>query len=116
MLVYLAKILITSTLVVLISEISKRSSFWGALLASIPLLSVLALIWLYIDTKNISKIIDVANHIFWFVFPSIVFFVVFPLLLKRGVDFYFSLGVSIIATLCSYFLLGIILNQFGIKL
>ncbi len=116
MILYISKIIITSILVILISEISKRSSFFGALLASVPMVSILALIWLYVDTKNIPKIIDVANHIFWFVFPSIVFFIVFPLLLKRGIDFYFSLGISVIATLFSYFLIGFILNQFGIKL
>ena len=53
---YLAKIVVTTVLIVVISEIAKRSSFFGALLASIPLISVLAMFWLYFDTKDIAKV------------------------------------------------------------
>jgi len=53
---YLTKIAITTLLIVVISEIAKRSSFFGALLASIPLVSVLAMLWLYIDTKDAMKV------------------------------------------------------------
>jgi len=112
----LSKLLITSLVIVAISEISKRSSFIGALLASLPLISVLAMVWLYIDTKNIEKVSDLASSVFWLVLPSLVFFISLPLLLKRGLDFYLSMGLSMLLTAGCYFLLIRILLRFGIQL
>jgi hypothetical protein len=63
------KIIITSLFIVSISELSKRSSLLGALLASLPLTSVLAMLWLYIDTKDTEKVADLAASIFWLVIP-----------------------------------------------
>ena len=67
---YIIKILITTTLVILISEIAKRSSFMGSLLASLPLTSYLAMIWLYVDTANVEKVAGLSTGIFWLVIPS----------------------------------------------
>jgi hypothetical protein len=113
---YITKILITTVLVVLISEVSKRSSLLGAILASIPLVSVLAMLWLYIDTKNIEKISALSSNIFWLVLPSLVLFIALPLLLKQGFSFYLSMGISVALTIVAYALMLIILDYFGIKL
>lgn len=113
---YLLKIAITTLLIVAISEISKRSTFVGALLASIPLVSVLAILWLYIDTKDIEKISNLSTSVFWLVLPSLVLFIVLPVLLKFGWGFYLSLGTSIVATIFSYFVMVFVLKQFGITL
>ena len=113
---YLLKIIITTLLVVIISEISKRSSLVGAILASVPLVSVLAMIWLYIDTSDISKVSDLSSSVFWLVLPSLVLFVTLPLLLKQGVNFYLSLSIAITATLFSYWFMISVLNHYGIKL
>lgn len=113
---YIVKIVVTTALVVLISEISKRSSFIGALLASMPLVSVLAMLWLYVDTKDISKVSDLSTSVFWLVLPSLALFLVLPLLLKQGLNFYASISISIGVTVASYWLMITILNQFGIKL
>lgn len=113
---YLLKIVITTLLVVLISEIAKRSSFMGAVLASIPLMSVLAMIWLYIDTKEIAKISELSLSIFWLVIPSLALFVTLPLLLKQGVGFYWSMSLSIGVTILSYWMMILVLNHFGVKL
>jgi hypothetical protein len=67
LLYYLIKIAISTTLIVTISEIAKKNSFMGAILASIPLISVLAMIWLYIDTRDIGKISSLSMSIFWVV-------------------------------------------------
>ncbi len=67
---YIFKITITAALIVLISEVAKRCSFIGAILASIPLVSVLAMIWLYIDTKDVTNISSLSISIFWLVIPS----------------------------------------------
>jgi len=113
---YILKILITTMLIVLISEIAKRSTFFGAILASIPLVSVLAMIWLYIDTKDISKVSTLSLSIFWLVLPSLSLFVALPLLLKQGISFYISMSISIAVTILGYWLMISVLNHFGIKL
>ena len=113
---FISKIAITTLLIVLISEIAKRSSFMGAVLASIPLVSVLAMIWLYIDTKDISKVSDLSTSVFWLVIPSLVLFVALPVLLKQGVNFYLSMTISIGLTTLSYGLMIVILNYLKIKL
>lgn len=71
---YFIKLIITSAIIVAISEISKRSSLIGSILASIPLISFLAFIWLYIETKDVGKIAELSTNIFWLVIPSLSFF------------------------------------------
>lgn len=116
MVYYLAKIAITTVLIVLISEIAKRSSFWAAVLASLPLVSVLAMIWLYVDTKDVAKVSALSTGVFWLVLPSLVLFITLPLLLKQGVSFYLSLFVSLIVTVVCYWGMVAILNHYGIRL
>ena len=113
---YLTKLAITTFLIVLISEIAKRSSFIGAVLASIPLVSVLAMIWLYVDTKDLNKISDLSISVFWLVLPSLTLFLVLPWLLKSGIHFYLSMLIAISITALMYWLMVVILGQFGIKL
>lgn len=103
-------------MIVAISEIAKRSSFIGALLASVPLISLLAMLWLYVDTKDVSKVSALASSVFWLVLPSLVLFLTLPLLLKQGFHFYLSVSISIGLTVISYWLLFIALNHYGIKL
>src|SRR6478609_5715250 len=82
------KVLITSILVVAVSEAAKRSSLFGALLASLPLVSVLAFIWLYIETGDIEKIASLAQAIFWLVLPSFARSWALPFLLRYGMGCY----------------------------
>ena len=107
---YTLKIIITTLLIVAISEISKRSTFVGAILASVPLVSVLAMIWLYVDTKDISKVSTLSMSVFWLVLPSLV------LLLKQNIDFYISISISIFVTILCYWIMISVLDHFGIKL
>ena len=116
MIYYLFKIAITTVLIVAISEIAKRSSFAGALLASIPLVSVLAMLWLYIDSRDVTKVSALSTSVFWLVLPSLVLFVTLPLLLKQGLNFYLSMSISIGVTVLCYWLLVSILVHFGVKL
>ncbi len=113
---YLTKIAITTLLVVLISEIAKRSSLIGAILASVPLVSVLAMIWLYIDTKDIDKISSLSYSIVWLVLPSLALFIALPLLLKQGLHFYLSMPLAIGITVCCYWLMITVAGLFGIRL
>ncbi|MCI0505162.1 MAG: DUF3147 family protein [Gammaproteobacteria bacterium] len=113
---YLIKIVVTTALIVLISEIARRSSFLGAILASIPLVSVLAMIWLYIDTKDAAKVSALATSVFWLVLPSLVLFIALPVLLKHGINFYLSLSVAIGLTIGCYWLMISVLGHYGVKL
>ena len=113
---YIIKIVVTALLIVIISEISKRSTLIGSILASIPLVSVLAMIWLYIDTKEPEKISALSTGIFWLVIPSLSLFVSLPILLKKEINFYLSLGISMMITVICYYLMIVILGRFGIKL
>jgi len=113
---YLVKVALTTVLIVAIAEIAKRSSFVGALLASVPLISVLAMVWLYIDTKDVMKVSALAMSIFWLVLPSLALFVTLPLLLKQGVNFYLSISIAIVVTIGCYGLMVTALTHFGVKL
>ena len=113
---YLVKIAITTILIVVISEIAKRSTFVGAILASVPLISVLAMIWLYIDTKDVTKVSSLSISVFWLVIPSLALFLALPLLLKQGLNFYLSISISIGLTIGCYWIMVSALEHFGVKL
>ena len=113
---YIVKVIISAILIVAISEISKRSSLIGAVLASIPLVSVLAMIWLYIDTKDVARVAALASGIFWLVLPSLALFIALPLLLKQGFNFYLSMVISILLTIGCYWLMVSALDRVGIEL
>jgi hypothetical protein len=113
---FLVKLIITAALIVVIAELSKRSSFAGALLASVPIVSILAMMWLYIDTRDTEKVIALSNGIFWLVLPSLALFVTLPLLLREGLNFYLSLGIGIGVTALCYGLMVVLLGHFGVKL
>jgi len=102
MIAFPIKVLITALLVVLISELGKRSSFAGALLASLPLTSLLALVWLYRDTGSALQAADLARGIFWLVLPSLALFLVFPVVVRPGWGFWPALGVGMLVTLLAY--------------
>lgn len=116
MVYYIVKLLITVVLIVLVSELAKRSTLYGALLASVPLVSVLAMIWLYVDTRDSARVAALSGSIFWLVLPSLALFVVLPVLLKAGVNFYLSMAIAIAATVFCYWLVVTFLPQLGIKL
>ena len=113
---YLIKIFVTMTLIVLVSELSKRSSFIGLILASAPLISVVAMTWLYIETKDTAKVNALSSSIFWLIIPSLALFVCLPLLLRYGVNFYISMAISICITILCYWAIVFLLGHFGIKL
>lgn len=99
---YIVKVLLTSILIVLVSEVAKRSSIVGAILASIPLVSVVAMIWLYQDTGDLQKVRDLAASIVWLVIPSLILFILMPLMIDRGYGFYTSLISGLVAMVASY--------------
>ena len=108
------KTLISAVIIVAVSEISKRSSLFGAILASLPLVSYLGMIWLYIDTNSKEQISQLSISVFWMVIPSLSLFIVLPKLLKTNMNFYLALFVSTLVMIIIYFLMVYILQKFGI--
>ena len=99
---YLVKIAVSALVVVAVSEIAKRSSLFGGLLASLPIISFMAMIWLYVDTKDAEKVASLSVNIFWLVLPSLVFFLLLPWLLKLKVHFVASFVLATVAMLLCY--------------
>jgi TRAP-type mannitol/chloroaromatic compound transport system permease large subunit len=100
-----------------ISEISRRSSFWDGIFASLPLTSILAILWLWKDTKNTQQIINFSTSVAYIVLPSLVFFITLSLLLGRfSVDFWKALFLSIVTMVLVYYLYLKILTWLGIQL
>ena len=116
MIYYLLKTIITAIIIVIIAEIAKRSSLLAGILASIPLTSLLAFIWLYWDTKDPQKVIELSNSIMLMIIPSFTFFIVLPIALKLNLTFIVSITSSIISTALVYWIYVSILNKFQINL
>lgn len=113
---YITKLFITSLLIVIISEIGKRYSLAGALLAAIPLVSILAMTWMYVDTGSTESAVSFSQRIVWLIAPSMTLFLVFPLLIRKGFGFYPSMAVAIVMTIAAYYSVIFILEKFGIRL
>jgi uncharacterized membrane protein (GlpM family) len=109
------KFIISGSLIVVISEVSRRSSFIGAILASVPCLSIIAFIWLWRDTGSKEKVAELSGSIFWMVIPSLSLFISLPLLLKK-LDFTPALIVSLFIMLGFYYMMIFLLSKFGISL
>ena len=84
------------------SEIAKRSAVFGALVISLPLASIMSMMWLYNDTQDTAQVADFAESILWLVIPSMLLFVILPFLLRRGWEFEASMAVGIVATILAY--------------
>ncbi|CAN4272439.1 hypothetical protein MCERHM31_01062 [Methylophilaceae bacterium] len=109
------KYLITAGLVVLVSEFAKRSDKLGGLIAALPLVTVLALIWLYMEGQPTSKIANHAYYTFWYVLPTLPMFLIFPYLLSKW-GFVLSLLASVLITALVFFLFALVLKPFGVDL
>jgi hypothetical protein len=98
----MVKGIFSGAVVVIASEIAKKSAVFGALITSIPLISVLSLTWLYEDTKDTAQVADFAESILWLVLPSTLLFILLPYLLRQGWSFENSMIAGITATILAY--------------
>ena len=113
---FFIKTVITALIIVIVSEIAKKSSFLGALIISIPLTSLLAFIWLYFDTKDYQKVIDLSYGTILLSIPSFAFFIILPILLKMKQNFAVSILISIICTAIIYLIFILILRKTGVNI
>lgn len=111
----LMKYLITAAVVVLVSELAKRSDKLGSLMAALPLVTVLTLIWLYLEQQPASKIANHAYYTFWYVLPTLPMFLLFPYLLPKW-GFVLSLVSCLLFTVVLFVLFAALVKKFGITL
>lgn len=109
------KYLITAGVVVLVSELAKRSDKLGGLIAALPMITVLTLIWLYIEKQPEAKIGNHAWYTFWYVIPTLPMFLIFPMLLSR-IGFWPTLLASVVITLICFTAFAFVMRQFGVDL
>ena len=109
------KTLISAMIIVIVSEIAKKYTWTAAIVVSLPLTSVLAFLWLYWDTKNTQKIIELSYSTIVMTIPSFVFFIVLPLLLKFKQNFIFSIIISIISTAIAYSIFMFVIKRYNLN-
>ena len=114
---YVIKVVISALTIVGVTEITKRAgSFWGGILASLPLTSLLAFVWLYRDTRNPEAIVALSWSIFWMILPSLTLFIALAVLLKRGVGFPIALGTGLLIMFVAYLLTAALVRRFGVQM
>ena len=116
MIYYILKIAVSAALVLAVSEVAKRSNFIAGLIASLPIVSLRAISWLYADTRNPQKVAALSWSIFWLVLPSLSFFAAFAILLRKNWSFAPSLAAALIIMVASYSAMLLVLGKSGVRL
>jgi hypothetical protein len=107
---------LSGIIIAVVSEVAKRSPALGALIVSLPLVSLLGILWLWRDTGDAERIASHAESTFWYVLPSLPMFLVLPAMLRAGVGFWSSMGASCVLTIGLYAATASVLARFGIDL
>ena len=116
MIYFWVKAAISGVLIALISETAKRWPGVGALIASLPLVSVIGMLWLWRDRPDAANMAAHAEATFWYVLPSLPMFLVIPALLRRGAPFWAALSCGCILTVVLYLSMTWIAPRLGVKL
>ncbi|GAW42383.1 hypothetical protein SH203_02799 [Brevundimonas sp. SH203] len=116
MIYFVLKAAISGLLIAAVSTLAKRYPGVGALVASLPLVSVLGMIWLWRDRPDVENMADHAQATFWYVLPSLPMFLVIPVMLRHGVPFWVALAAGCALTIALYGLMTWIGPRFGLRL
>ncbi len=116
MLLFFIKAIVSGILVAAISTIAKRYPGWGGLVASLPLVSVLSMIWLYGETRDAESVAKLSLGAFWFFLPSIPMFLLIPALLRAGVGFVATMAIACAMTILLYAGMNWLAPRVGITL
>lgn len=116
MLYLILKALLSGVIVMAVSEIARRSPAFGALVVSLPLVSLLAILWLWRDTGDTARIANHAQATFWYVIPSLPMFLALPALLRHGVGFWWAMVAACALTILLYFVTVLVAARFGVRL
>jgi hypothetical protein len=116
MLYLVIKAALSGVIIAAVSEIARRSPGFGALVASLPLVSILGMIWLWRDTRDAARLAAHAEATFWFVLPSLPMFLAVPALLRRGTPFFAALAAGCAMTVVLYLAMTWAGPKIGLKL
>ena len=116
MILFWSKALISGLLVAIAATIARRQPALGSLIVSLPLVSVLSMIWLWRDGADATKLADYIGGTFWFFLPSMPMFLIIPALLRRGVTFWPALGIGCAITIVLYLIMIAIAARFGLRI
>ncbi len=116
MLYLIFKAAVSGVLIAVASEVARRWPGWGALIVSLPLVSLLTFIWLWVDTREPARIAELSTSAFWFFLPSMPLFLVLPLLLRSGVHFWLALLAACVMTIALYAMMALLAPKLGIRL
>ena len=116
MLYLIIKAAISGVIVSAVSEIARRYPGWGGLLASLPLTSLLAMLWLWRDSNDAERVAELSQSTIWFFVPSVPLFIALPILIRNGVGFWLSMAIVVAGTLALYALWFWVAPKVGIKL
>jgi uncharacterized membrane protein (GlpM family) len=109
------KYLVTAGVVVLVSELAKRSDKLGGFIAALPMVTVLTLIWLYVEQQPASKLSNHAYYTFWYAIPTLPMFLLFPYLMEKT-SFWAALAISVVFTVVLFGIYALALKRFGVNL
>jgi len=109
------KIILSAIIIFIASEVAKTSIILGSIIVSLPLMSLLTIMWLYIDTKDTDRIVTFSHSILWMTLLSLSFFIIFPYLLKKNLSFGFSMIIALVIMVSLFLLLIALLKKFGIE-
>ncbi len=112
----ITKYAITAFIIVVVSEVAKRSDKFGALISSLPFVTIMVMIWLYLEKQGNPKIGNHAYYTFWYVIPTLPMFLTMPWLMGKGMNFWVSLGICALVTFGCFVLTVLITRRFGINL
>ena len=107
------KTIISALVIVLVGELSKRSSTLAALLLALPLVSVIAFCWQHIETSNTVKIAEISSKTFWYVLPTLPMFLLLSYLLKHEVNFYIAMLLCCLVTAALFAATQFLLAKFS---
>jgi hypothetical protein len=112
----LLKAALSGIIIAIVSEVARRAPGLGALIASLPLISVLGMIWLWRDTSDPVRMAEHAYATFWFVLPSLPMFLLIPWLIGRGVGFWLALAAGCLLTVGLYLAMVWVRGRFAVEL
>ena len=107
---------LSGLIVALVASVARRNPAAGALIASLPLVSLLGMIWLWHDTQDVRRLADHAEATFYYVLPSLPMFLLIPLMLRQGVGFWPTIGAGCMLTVLLYVLTVLVAARFGVRL
>ena len=116
MLQIIIKYLVTAGIIVLVSEVAKRTDKVGALIASLPFVTIMVMAWLWYEDQSTEKIANHAYYTFWYVLPTLPMFLLIPYLMQRGINFWWSLLAGVGLTVVMFLVTVVIGKRFGVEL